>query len=42
MGGPGAPVSADESVQGLRQRIAALTPASSGTYQDYRGVALPW
>ncbi len=42
MGGPGAPVSAEESVQGLRERIAALTPASSGTFQDYRGVSLPW
>ncbi|HXQ11858.1 MAG TPA: SDR family oxidoreductase [Caulobacteraceae bacterium] len=42
MGGPGAPVTAEDSVRGLRERIAALTPASSGTYQDYRGVSLPW
>jgi NAD(P)-dependent dehydrogenase (short-subunit alcohol dehydrogenase family) len=42
MGGPGAPVTPEESVRGLRQRIGALTPASSGTYQDYRGVPLPW
>jgi NAD(P)-dependent dehydrogenase (short-subunit alcohol dehydrogenase family) len=42
MGGPGAPVTPEESVRGLRQRIGALTPASSGTYQDYRGVPLAW
>jgi len=42
MGGQGAPVTPDESVRGLRERIAALTPASSGTFQDYRGVSLPW
>jgi NAD(P)-dependent dehydrogenase (short-subunit alcohol dehydrogenase family) len=42
MGGPGAPVTPEESVRGLRERIAVLTPASSGTYQDYRGVALAW
>jgi NAD(P)-dependent dehydrogenase (short-subunit alcohol dehydrogenase family) len=42
MGGPGAPVTPEDSVRGLRERIAALTPASSGTYQDYRGVSLAW
>jgi NAD(P)-dependent dehydrogenase (short-subunit alcohol dehydrogenase family) len=42
MGGPGAPVTPEESVRGLRERIAALTPATSGTFQDYRGVTLPW
>jgi NAD(P)-dependent dehydrogenase (short-subunit alcohol dehydrogenase family) len=42
MGGPGAPVTPEESVRGLRERIAALTSASSGTYQDYRGVQLSW
>ena len=42
MGGPGAPVTAEESVAGLRERIASLTPATSGAFQDYRGVALPW
>ena len=42
MGGAGAPVTPAQSVQGLRQRIAELTPATSGAFRDYAGAALPW
>jgi NAD(P)-dependent dehydrogenase (short-subunit alcohol dehydrogenase family) len=42
MGGRGAPVSVEGSVKGLRQRIAELTPETSGSFRDYSGAALPW
>lgn len=42
MGGRGAPLSVEASVKGLRQRIAELTPATSGTFRDYSGATLPW
>lgn len=35
-------ISADESARGLKQRIAELTPATSGTFQRFWGEAIPW
>jgi NAD(P)-dependent dehydrogenase (short-subunit alcohol dehydrogenase family) len=42
MGGPQAPTSPGESVSGMRQVIARLTPAQSGAFLDFRGSAIPW
>jgi len=42
MGGSGAPVKPDESVKGLRARIAELNAAKSGTYRDYANREIPW
>jgi NAD(P)-dependent dehydrogenase (short-subunit alcohol dehydrogenase family) len=42
MGGRGAPVTVEASVRGLRQRIAELTPETSGSFRDYSGATLPW
>ena len=42
MGGQSAPVSPEASVRGLKQRIAALGPKTSGAFEDYSGAALPW
>jgi NAD(P)-dependent dehydrogenase (short-subunit alcohol dehydrogenase family) len=42
MGGPGAAVGVEESVAGLRRRIAELDAATSGVFQDFRGERLPW
>jgi NAD(P)-dependent dehydrogenase (short-subunit alcohol dehydrogenase family) len=42
MGGQAAPVTPEQSVRGLRQRIAELGKANSGDYLDYAGQALPW
>ncbi len=42
MGGQGAPVTPEESVRGLRQRIAELGPTTSGAYRDYAGAELAW
>lgn len=35
-------ISAEECAQGLIARIAELTPATSGVFQDYRGVRIRW
>ncbi|MDA9436991.1 SDR family oxidoreductase [Bradyrhizobium sp. CCBAU 51627] len=35
-------ISADECASGLIARIAELTPATSGVFQDYRGVKIRW
>jgi len=35
-------ISADECASGLIARIAELTPATSGVFQDYRGVRIRW
>lgn len=35
-------ISADESARGLKQRIAELKPATSGTFQRFWGEAIPW
>ena len=42
MGGPRAEVEAGDSVAGMRQVIADLTPDKTGVFLDYRGNALPW
>ena len=42
MGGAGAAVSVEDSVNGLRQRITELNPKLSGTYRDYANTEIPW
>lgn len=42
MGGPNAAVSVEDSVAGLRQRIAELNPQISGSYRDYANNEIPW
>ena len=42
MGGAGAEVAIPDSVTGLREVIAALDMAHTGSFSDYRGNALPW
>ena len=42
MGGKNAPVSPEESVAGLRKRIAELNASNSGTYRDYANQEIVW
>lgn len=42
MGGPKAPLSAEESAAGMRRVIAGLTPADSGRFLQWDGKELPW
>lgn len=42
MGGPGAPLSVEESVRGMRQVIARLTPADHGRFWTWEGREHPW
>jgi NAD(P)-dependent dehydrogenase (short-subunit alcohol dehydrogenase family) len=42
MGGAGAEIDLSESVSGLRSRFAALGPATSGCFEDWRGIAIPF
>ena len=42
MGGPGAMISAEESVQGLLRVIDGLTLAHSGRFFNYTGEEIPW
>lgn len=42
MGGPNAPLEAQQSVAGLRQTIAAFTIEQSGSFLKYDGTPLPW
>jgi NAD(P)-dependent dehydrogenase (short-subunit alcohol dehydrogenase family) len=42
MGGPQAPLPADESVAGMRRVIAGLPRSQSGAFLDYRGDPVPW
>lgn len=42
MGGAKAPTQPEDSVSGMRQVIAAYTPADSGRFLDFRGKELPW
>ena len=42
MGGPNGLVSAEESAQGLRARIAALTPTDKPAFLAYDGQEIPW
>jgi NAD(P)-dependent dehydrogenase (short-subunit alcohol dehydrogenase family) len=42
MGGPSADLQPPESVTGMRNVIAGLTPASNGHFYNYDGAELPW
>lgn len=42
MGGAGAPLSVEESVRGMRQVIARLTPADHGRFWTWDGREHPW
>jgi NAD(P)-dependent dehydrogenase (short-subunit alcohol dehydrogenase family) len=42
MGGASAPVKPEESVKGLRARIAELDAKKSGTYRDFADTELAW
>jgi NAD(P)-dependent dehydrogenase (short-subunit alcohol dehydrogenase family) len=42
MGGANAAVSVEDSVSGLRKRIAELNPKNSGTYRDYANTEIAW
>jgi NAD(P)-dependent dehydrogenase (short-subunit alcohol dehydrogenase family) len=42
MGGPQAPLPAQESVAGMRRVIAGLPRSASGAFVDYRGAPVPW
>jgi NAD(P)-dependent dehydrogenase (short-subunit alcohol dehydrogenase family) len=42
MGGKNAAVTPQESVKGLRARIAELDAKNSGTFRDFTGRELPW
>jgi len=42
MGGKSAPVTPEQSVRGLRARIAELDTGNSGTFRDFTGKELAW
>ena len=42
MGGKGAPTKPEDSVKGLRARIAELNPKTSGAYRDFENREIPW
>ncbi len=42
MGGPDAPVTPSDSVQGIRRTIAQCGPEKSGAFLNYDGTSLPW
>ncbi|MFC7536274.1 SDR family oxidoreductase [Sphingomonas sp. GCM10030256] len=42
MGGPGAPVTPEQSITGMRRVIEELTPQRSGAFLDYQGQTVPW
>lgn len=42
MGGPDALIEVEESVRGLKARIAELSLANSGRYLDYKGAEISW
>ena len=42
MGGPNAPIQAEESVNGIMARIDEQTLELTGRFVDYTGQALPW
>ena len=41
MGGAGAEIEADQAAKGLMDRFAALSPSTSGCFEDWQGRALP-
>lgn len=42
MGGPGAEISAAESVGRMREILGTITPENSGTFFDIDGTTIPW
>ena len=42
MGGPGAPTPVEASVAGMIRVVEGATPASSGSFLDWRGRKVPW
>lgn len=42
MGGASAPLTTEQSVSGLREVIAGLTPERSGGFYNYDGAPIPW
>jgi NAD(P)-dependent dehydrogenase (short-subunit alcohol dehydrogenase family) len=42
MGGPGADISVQESVAGMRTTLSAATPAQNGSFLSYDGAAIAW
>ena len=42
MGGPGAQITVEESVRGLKARIAELSMRNSGRFLDYKGKEIGW
>jgi NAD(P)-dependent dehydrogenase (short-subunit alcohol dehydrogenase family) len=42
MGGPGAPLSPEKSVQGLRKVISSLRKEDSGKFLSHDGAEIPW
>ncbi len=42
MGGPSASIDVEESAKGLLQRFDALSLATTGVFEDYRGEAIPF
>lgn len=42
MGGPGASITPEQSVTGMRRAIDTLTPAQSGRFLSWDGQELPW
>ena len=42
MGGPGAPVTPEDSISGMLQVIDGLKPEDSGEHIDFTGVRVPW
>jgi NAD(P)-dependent dehydrogenase (short-subunit alcohol dehydrogenase family) len=42
MGGPGAPLTPEESVAAMLELIDGLTPSDTGRFLDRRGRDVPW
>ena len=42
MGGPGATLTVERSVTGLRATLARATPAQNGAFLNYDGTPIPW
>ncbi len=42
MGGPNGLINTEQSIAGMRQRIAELNLENSGSFVDYKGEGIPW
>ena len=42
MGGANAPVTPEQSIRGMREVIAGLSPDDAGAFRAFDGRALPW